>query len=187
MNYLEHIPNVSYFRVDEISISETMGFMTWHDDQDKNFDNKQVLEKYCQNDVTVLRKSCQIFRREFMLIGKIEVFLESFSSAFECNKFLRIQFFKPNTIGLTYDGGYGCNNNYNKKALMWLLLMEQTHGCRIIHARNGREYSTLELPKYSVDVYCSEKKIIYEVFGCFSRAYLSTVPRNQHHEWRYSS
>ena len=31
--------------------------------------------------------------------------------------------------------------------------MEQTDGCRILHARNGREYGLPELPIYSVDGY----------------------------------
>ena len=85
-----------------------------------------MLEKYCQDDVTVLRQACQIFRREFIEIRNIEVFLESFTIASACNKVLRKKFLKPNTIGLIPDGGYSCNNNYSKKALMWLLHMKQT-------------------------------------------------------------
>ena len=50
---------------------------------------------------------------------------------------------------------------------MWLLHMEQTDGCQIMHARNGREYRPPELPHYSVDVYCPDTKIIYEILGCF--------------------
>jgi len=45
--------------------------------------------------------------------------------------------------------------------------MEQTDGCRIMHARNGREYRLPELPKYSVDGYCPETNVVYEFFGCF--------------------
>jgi len=82
-----------------------------------------------------------------MQIGNIEVFLESFTIASACNKELRKRFLKPDTIGLIPDSGYSCNNNYSKKALMWLLLMEQTDDCRIMHARNGREYRPPELPK----------------------------------------
>jgi len=37
------------------------------------FDNSRVLESYCQDDVTDLRKSCHIFRREFLTIVNIEV------------------------------------------------------------------------------------------------------------------
>jgi len=118
LNYVGPIPDVSYFGVDEMGISERREFMTWYDDEkNRVFDNKLVLEKYCQDDVTVLRQACQIFRREFMEIGNIEVFLQSFNIASACNKVLRKLFLKPNTIGLIPAGGYSCNN-YSKKTLM---------------------------------------------------------------------
>ena len=63
-----------------------------------------ILEQYCQDDVTVLRQACQIFRREFIEIGNIEVFLESFTIASACNKVLRKRFLKPDTIGLLLAG-----------------------------------------------------------------------------------
>ena len=45
LDYVEPIPDVSYFRVDEMSMSEKREFMTWYDDQkNKLFDNKLVLE-----------------------------------------------------------------------------------------------------------------------------------------------
>ena len=50
---------------------------------------------------------------------------------------------------------------------MWLLHMEQTDGCRIMQARNGREYRLPEHPKFSVDWYCPETKVVYEFLGCF--------------------
>ena len=50
---------------------------------------------------------------------------------------------------------------------MWLLNMEQTEGCRIKHARCGREYGPPELPKYCVEGYCTVTKTIYEIFSCF--------------------
>jgi len=139
--------------------------MTWYEGQKKRiFYKKLVLEKYCQNNVTILRQACQIYRREFIEICNIEVFLESFTIASACNKVKKI--LKPDTIGLIPDGGYSCNND-SKKALMWLLRVEQTDGCRIMHARSGREYRPPELPNYSVEVYCPETKIIYEFLGCF--------------------
>lgn len=99
--------------------------MTWQNGQKyKVFDNKIVLEKYCQDYATVLKQACQIFRREFD-IGYIEGFLESFAIASACNKVLRKQFLKPDTIGLI-PNGYCCNNNYRMKALMWLVHMLQT-------------------------------------------------------------
>ena len=90
-----------------------------------------MLEEYCQDDVTVLRLACQIFRRDFIEIGNIEVFLEEFTIASACNKVLRKKFLKPEIVGLIPAGGYSANNRHNKKALIWLLHMEQTDGCYI--------------------------------------------------------
>jgi hypothetical protein len=67
------------------------------------------------------------------------MFLEAVTIASACNKVLRKKFLKPETIGLIPSGGYTANNRYSNKALMWLLLMEQTDGCHIQHARNGGE------------------------------------------------
>ena len=114
-----------------------------------------------------MRQACQIFRREIIEIGNIEVFLESFTIASACNKVLRKRFPKPETIGFIPTGSYSCNNNYSKKALMWVLHVEQTEVCRIRHARNGREYRLPELPNFSVDGYCEETRRIYEFYGCF--------------------
>ena len=83
-------------------------------------------------------------------------------------KVLRKRFLKPETVGLIpKGGGYSCNQNYSEKALMWILHMEQTDGCTIMHARNGREFRLLELPRYSVDGYCAETRTVYEFLGCF--------------------
>jgi hypothetical protein len=84
-----------------MSESERREFLEWYEGQKgEQFDNKLVLETYCQDDVTVLRQACQIFRREFMAIGNIEVFLEAITIPSACIKVLRTQFLKPDTIGI---------------------------------------------------------------------------------------
>ena len=44
---------------------------------------------------------------------------------------------------------------------------EQTDGCQIQHARNGREYRPPELPHYSEYSYCAETRTVYEFLGCY--------------------
>jgi hypothetical protein len=140
LKYVGPIPDIQYFAADEMSAGERKRFMSWYAEQkDKVFDCRRVLEEYCQDDVTVFRQACQIFRKDFMEIGNIDLFLESVTIASACNKVLRKKFLKPETIGLIPAGGYSANNRYSKNALMWLLHMEQTDGCQIRHARNGRE------------------------------------------------
>ena len=64
--------------------------MAWYNEQKlKVLDNRHVLEQYCQDDVTVLRQACRLFRREFLEIGNIAVFLEALTIASACNKVLR--------------------------------------------------------------------------------------------------
>jgi hypothetical protein len=89
--------------------------------KDEVFDKRRVLEQYCQEYVTVLGEACQIFRRDFMEIGNIDVFLEAVAIASSCNKVLLKRFLKSETIGLIPACGYSCNNKYSKKALMWLI------------------------------------------------------------------
>jgi len=49
--------------------------LKWYNGQkNKVFDNKLGLEMYCHVDVTILREAFQIFAREFMEFGNIEVF-----------------------------------------------------------------------------------------------------------------
>jgi len=126
----------------------------------ETFDNRHVLESYCQDDVTVLRQACRVFRREFMQTGHIDVFVESITRASACNKVLRKRVLKPDTIGLIPTGGYTCNNRYTKKALMWLLHMEEMDGVQIKPCRNGQEYRLPELPRFSVDGYCRDTNTV---------------------------
>jgi hypothetical protein len=141
-----------YYGADGMSEGERNEFVAWYASQkDAVFDKRRVLEEYCQADVTVLRQACRVFRRDFMQIGNIDVFVETITIASACNKVLRKRFLKPNTIGVIPAEGYTCNNNYSKKAMMWLLHMEQTDGVEIMHGRNGREYRLPKLPRFSVD------------------------------------
>jgi hypothetical protein len=89
-----------------MSEEERREFLQWHDCQKSEiFDNRRVLEDYCQAEVTVLRQACQVFRREFIEIGNV-VFIESITIASACNKVLGRRFLKPETIGLIPTVGY---------------------------------------------------------------------------------
>jgi hypothetical protein len=84
------MPDISYYGVDQMGESERKDFLAWYENQKSSvFDNKRVLEQYCQDDVTVLRQACPAFGREFKDIGKIDVFQESITIASACNKVFR--------------------------------------------------------------------------------------------------
>jgi len=88
---------------------ERRDFLAWYDDSRKSeepFENRRVLETYCQNDVSAPRQTCRVFRRNFMHIGNIEVFLESKTKSSACNKLFRKRILQSDTIGLIPIKGY---------------------------------------------------------------------------------
>jgi len=54
LGYVGSIPYVKYFGADEMGEGERKDFLSWYNEQIV-FDNRRVLEQYCQDDVTVLR------------------------------------------------------------------------------------------------------------------------------------
>jgi len=89
LDYIGPLPDVSHYGEHEIGEGERSEFLEWYEMHQPQFDNRHVLEKYCQDDVTVLRQACRVFRREFMQIGNLDVFLESITIASACSKILR--------------------------------------------------------------------------------------------------
>ena len=79
-----------HYGVEEMSAGERTEFLEWYDSQrSMAFDNRSLLETYSQDDVTVLRQACQVFRREFLQVGNIGVFQESVTIRSAGNKLLR--------------------------------------------------------------------------------------------------
>lgn len=119
MNYVNPAPDISHYDVDQMHESERKVFLSCYETAAKNeiFDNRRVLERYCQADVTVLREACQSFRRLFLQIRNVEVFLESMTIASACNKVFRKKFFQPKRIGIIPARGYMDNRKESKKAI----------------------------------------------------------------------
>ena len=157
---------MSYYGVYEMSGGERKEFLEVTRQKSEPFDKRHLQEAFCQDDVSVLRQACCVFRREFLHIGYIEVYLKSLTNASARNKLLRHKFLMPDTISLFPTRSYTFNTNYSRKAIMWLLHMENTDVVVIKHARNGREYRLPELPHFSVDGYFAETNTIYEYFVC---------------------
>jgi len=152
MKYVGPAPDVSYYDIDHMHKSEMIEFLLWYETVAKTevFDNRRILEGYCQADATVLREACRTFRKHFLQIGIVEVFLESMTIASAWNKVFRKKFLQPDRIGLIPVGGYTDKRKQSKKAVVWLL-NEEKEGKRILHGRNGKERRLPELLNINVD------------------------------------
>ena len=60
-----------------------------------------------------------MFRREFLHIGYIDVFVEANTIAYARNKIWRKRFLQPDTIKLIPTREYTCNNKYSKKTMLF--------------------------------------------------------------------
>jgi len=169
MNYVGHAPNVSYYDIDHMQKSERKEFLSWYETAAKTeeFDSRRMLERYCQADVTVLREACRTFRKHFLQIGNVDVFLESMTIASACNKVFKKKFLQPDRIGIIPVGGYTDKRKPNKKCIAWLLNEERKQGKRILHGRNDREHRLPELPNIHVDGLGEEMGTVYEFNGCY--------------------
>jgi hypothetical protein len=103
MNYVDLTPGVSYYDIDNMQTSERKEFLPWYKTvaKMKVFNNRRMLERYSQADVTVLREACRTFRKHFLHTGNVEVFLESMTIASACNKVFRKKLLPPGGIGLS--------------------------------------------------------------------------------------
>jgi len=157
LNYLGPIPKNSYYGANEMKEEEKKEFLVRYENQrSKPFDNKRVLVNLLPRGRHPIKAGLSGFRREFMQIDHIDVFVEAITIASDFNKVLRKRFLMPETIGLFPTGVYTSNNMYRKKAMIWLMHTEKTDDVTIKHGRNGREYSLPELPNFIVDDYCSK-------------------------------
>ena len=79
------------------------------------------METYYQDDYTVLRKTCRVFRRGSTSGREYVGFMEAITNESVCNKMLRKRFLEPDTKRVIPTGGYTGDFKYSKKSLMLLV------------------------------------------------------------------
>jgi len=90
---------------------ERKEFLVWYESQrSETLFNRHVLESYSQVEVTILRQPCRVFRREFLQIGHMVVFVETITIGSTCNKVWSKRVLQPDSEGLIPTGWYTCNN-----------------------------------------------------------------------------
>jgi hypothetical protein len=64
IDYVGPIPDIRYYGADAMSDAERNEFLQcYKTPKTEIFNNRRVLEEYCQADVTVLRQACLVFTR----------------------------------------------------------------------------------------------------------------------------
>ena len=119
---------------------------------------------YCESDVKLLKESCLKFKQLFEEKSKFNPF-SCMTIASACNRDLRQNRMKPNTIASEPLHGWRLTSNHSKVALEWLH-WEDSKLHRIQHARNKGEFR-IPNSNYTVDGYDEATKTVYKFQGCY--------------------
>ena len=127
----------------------------------------QVLERYCQDEVTVLREACLRFRKNFLQIGNLDFFLKRMNIASACKKVFRKNFLQLDRIRIIPVGGCIDNRKQTRKSIIWLKLEEKKEVKRILHGMKCDERQLPEMPYVTVEGLCDETLTVYKFMGCY--------------------
>ncbi|XP_026290327.2 uncharacterized protein LOC113215001 [Frankliniella occidentalis] len=149
-------------------------FNAWYDTQVSSnylFNFRRELIEYCISDVTILRQSCQAFRKLFQDVAGFDPMQHCITLSSACMAAFRRNFLTANTIGLVPPGGYHGRGKQSHIALQWLDYESAKLGHKIKTIHTDREvavmgrlvdgYVELPLPNGGVE------RRIYQFHGCY--------------------
>lgn len=172
--YKGPLPEKHYYSPESMMPNVKAAFDEWYDSQPANyeFNNEEELVAYCRQDVTILRKACVKFVKDFWANNKIDPFLDASTVPGACNKFFRSRFLEEDTIGIIPTNGYRLAENQSKMALRWLCSVEMENKIEIQHAGRGREINIPGVGRVD-GVYGST---VFEFDGCYWHGCPSCYP-----------
>ena len=178
VNYVGKYPDLLYFNIDQMKEGARENLVKWWEERVEGgheFNYHVELEKYCSNDVSVLRMCCEEFRKMFLELGGVDPFVESFTLTHACSLVFRKNYLKENTIAVIPPWGYRQAKKYSNMGIVWGEYMGDKLGRHVHHARNGGEkkvcgkyYVDGFIPPNEQEKYCGIKGTVLEMNGCTS-------------------
>ena len=196
-------PDAKYYDPDGMSTDERRKLLTWHAAKtDETFNLNAEISKYCQDDVSLLRKGCLRFRKLLLELtdDKIDPF-NQVTIASTCMTLFKTLFldehfvtadgnkvslrgrqnndenirFESSPIAKVPPAGYRAQYRYSAEAVAWLEMRAQFDGVKIQHALNGGEFK-IPTTNYSADGYDVANNVIYEYYDCACHGCIKCFP-----------
>jgi hypothetical protein len=168
MNHECPATDVSCYGTNRMHESVRIEFSVWHEFVAKKevFENRRVLERYCQANITLLQEGCHTIHKHFLQIGNVEVFLEKMTIASPFNKVFRKKFIQLDRKGLIPVG---------PTLTIEIKLRKLSPDCYLKRRKRARGYCMEkiqerlfpELPVIGTDGLCEETRTVYEFNGCY--------------------
>jgi len=121
-------------------------FHAWHDENTANgyvFNFRREFLEYCISDVTILRESCQAFRKLFSESAGFDPMFSCITLSSACMAAYRRNFMPEGKIGIVPAGGYHGRGKQSHIALQWLQYESHRLGMKIRTIYTDREVSVL--------------------------------------------
>ena len=162
-------------------------FSSWYDEQTAHnfvFNFRRELIDYCISDVTILRQSCQAFRKLFNDVAGFDPMFNCITLSSACMAAYRRNFLPEGKIGIVPPGGYHGRGKQSHVALQWLDYESHRLGEKIKTIYTDREVSVLgrRVDGY-VEVRRSDGSIerrIYQFHGDYWHNCPTHFPANAH-------
>lgn len=131
-NYVGPVPDKTFFGINRMTAKKRLEFDNWYSAAVQEFGDNYCLmdecEKYCKNDVLVLRECCKISQKNFMeMFPEIDPFDQPTNPSAVMLGF-QVHYLQPTTIGIIPNAGYGNKHNQSTSALEWLACIEANQG-----------------------------------------------------------
>ena len=173
-NYIGEYPDISAYDVDNMSNEKRLECIKWVTNKKNKgelFNYIEKMEEYCINDVEVLRKCSEHFRKMFKQYGNVDPFIDGITLSHSVSIVYRKLHMPEKSIALIPPFGYKAGKRYSAKAINWLHYISKTSNITIQHARNGGEKKLIDLGIY-VDGFIKSgnngsKGVVLEFLGCF--------------------
>ena len=160
-DYEGPIPSLEYFKLDQHKPEKAKKIHEWYAKQltrnDWNFRNELI--SYCQNDVEILMQCIMKFREEFKNITTLDPITRCFTLASIGMEVFKSKFLPGKKLAITPIGGYTKNRNHSKVAETWLDWIQKSNKITL-----KREY---KIGPYYCDGFDIANNTVYEFFGCY--------------------
>ena len=173
MNYIGALPDKKYFNIKYLKNDALTDLNSWYTNKvnelhGKNWDLKQDMIEYCKNDVLILLKCVQSFRKIYKDATDLDPITRCFTLASMGLEMFRAKILPTHTIGVTPIRGYSNRGTFSTAGNIWLDYMQKENNTKI-----ERE---VPIDRYVVDGYDSRTKTIYEYNGCHFHAHHCMYP-----------
>jgi len=159
--YVGPLPEKVMYGVDTMAKKDQ--FNQWYEEhKDQEFDFQKEIERYCKDDVNILRKAVLTFGQLFIESTGVDPYKHSSTIASACSDVFRRKFLEKGMIGIVPHEGYRRKDKHSVVAIKWLMWISHSEGIQMQHARNHGE---VKIGDFKVDGFCYELNKIFEFHG----------------------